>query len=160
MNQTFVGYLRTSHRRLTGALAFVLFANLLACTEYVPVRGGVDASAQPAVRVTLTDQGTIDVAPRIGMRAETLEGVLESVSDTSLALSVRKVSREGGIEDSYAGEPLTLMRRDYESVATGRTSVSRSLLLAGGIIAGALLLGRGAGDLFGGDNGGHPNKTN
>jgi len=75
-------------------------------------------------------------------------------------LSVRKVSREGGIEDSYAGEPLTLMRRDYESVATGRTSVSRSLLLAGGIIAGALLLGRGAGDLFGGDSGGHPNKTN
>lgn len=147
-------------RRATAALAFVLFANLLACTEYVPVRGDASTSAQPVVRVTLTDQGTIDVGPRIGMRARILEGVLQSVSDTSLALSVQKVSREGGIEDTYSGEALTLQRRDYESVATRRTSVSRSLLLTGGIIAAALLLGHGAGDLFGGDSGGPPNKTN
>ena len=147
-------------RRATAALAFVLFANLLACTEYIPVRGDVSASAQPTVRVTLTDQGTTDVAPRIGMRARTLEGVLQSVSDTTLALSVQKVSREGGIEDAYAGEALTLQRRDYESVAARRTSISRSLLLTGGIIAAALLLGHGAGDLFGGDSGGRPGKTN
>lgn len=141
-------------------MTLVLFANLLACTEYVPIRGSVDASAQPAVRVTLTDQGTLDVAPRIGMRAQTLEGVLQAATDSSLSLSVRKVSREGGIEDTYAGEPLSLLRRDYESVATGRTSVSRSLLLTGAIIAAALLLGTGAGDLLGGGGGGPPNKTN
>jgi hypothetical protein len=160
MSKTLFGRSAASRRRLSGALALVLFANLLACTEYVPVRGTVDPSAQPAVRVTLTDQGTIDVAPRIGMRAETLEGVLQSVSDSSLAMSVQKVSREGGIEDSYAGEPLTLLPRDYESVAKARTSVARSLVLAGGIIAGAFLLARGAGDLVGGDSGGHPTKTN
>lgn len=94
------------------------------------------------------------------MRARTLDGILQSVNDSSLALSVQRVSRESGIEDTYAGEPLTLLRRDYESVATARTSVSRSLLLTGGIIAAALLVGHGAGDLFGGGGGGPPNKTN
>jgi hypothetical protein len=159
MSNLFSGQLSSSARRATAALALVLFVNFVACTEYVPVRGGVDASAQPAVRVTLTDQGTIDVAPRIGMRAETLEGLLRSVSDTSLALSVRKVSREGGIEDIYPGETLTLLRRDYESVATARTSVPRSILLAGGIIAGSLLIARGAGDLSGGKTAGPPPPT-
>lgn len=154
------GRFPVSRRRAVGAITLALFTNLLACTEYVPIRGPIDAAAQPAVRVQLTDQGTIDVAPRIGMRAETLDGILQAATDSSLSLSVRTVSREGGIEDSYAGEPLTLLRRDYESVATSRTSVSRSLLLTGAIIAAALLVGAGAGDVFGGDSGGHPTKTN
>lgn len=149
-----------SLRRGVGVITLALFTNLLACTEYVPIRGPVDAAPQRSVRVTLTDQGTIDVAPTIGMRAQTLDGILQVVTDSSLSLSVRTVSREGGIEDSYAGEPVTLLRRDYESVAAGRTSVSRSLLLAGAIIAAALLVGAGAGDVFGGDSGGHPTKTN
>jgi hypothetical protein len=159
MGKPFMGE-GSNPRRMRGALALLLFANLLACTEYVPVRGAVDASAQPSVRVRLTDQGMIDVAPRIGLRAQTLEGVLQSVGDSSLALSVRKVSREGGIEDSYAGEELTLLRRDYEAVETGRTSVIRSVLLAGGIVAGALLIARGAGAFSGGDSGGKPPRTN
>jgi hypothetical protein len=146
-------------RRVTGAVVAVLFANLLACTEYIPVRGAVDAASSPAVRVTLTDQGTVDVAPRIGLRASTLEGLVQSMTDSSLSLTVRKVSREGGIEDSYEGEHLTLLARDYGAVETSRTSVSRSLLLTGAIIAGALLAAKGATDLSGGKTGGNPGST-
>src|SRR4051794_7409490 len=146
-------------RRVTGAVVAVLFANLLACTEYIPVRGAVDGASSPAVRVTLTDQGTVDVAPRIGLRARTLEGIVQSMTDSSLSLTVRKVSREGGIEDSYEGERLTLLARDYGAVETSRTSVSRSLLLTGAIIAGALLAAKGATDLSGGKTGGNPGST-
>ena len=147
---------RDGAKRTKGVVALVLFANLLACTEYVPVRGSVEATANPQIRVTLTDQGTMDVAGRIGQRARKLEGVLEAMTDTSLTLSVRKVSREGGIEDSYAGERLTLAARDFDAVERGRTSVSRRLLLAGGIVVGALLIAKGAGDLVGGDSGKKP----
>jgi hypothetical protein len=111
------------------------------------------------VRVTLTDQGQLDVASRIGLRARQLEGTLQSLNDTSLSLSVRKVSREGGIEDNYAGEQLSLAARDFETVETSRTSISRSVLVAGAIIAATFLIAKGAGDLSGGKNGGPPPPT-
>lgn len=143
-------------RRAVATGLLVSFANLLACTEYVPVSGAVDAAAQPSVRVTLTDQGRVDAAPRIGLRAVRVEGVLQSMTDSSLSLSVRKVSREGGIEDNYVGEALALTRRDFDAVEKSKTSVSRSILVAGALIASALLIAKGAGDLSGGGGGGPP----
>jgi hypothetical protein len=151
--------LRQERRRVTAGMVAILFANLTACTEYVPVRGAVAAGPASQVRVTLTDEGTIDVAPRLGLRAERLEGVLQSMSDSSLTLMVRKVSRQGGIEDTYAGEQILLPRRDFDAVETGKTAVSRSILLTGAIIAGALLVARGAGDFSGGKSGGTPPPT-
>ncbi|HEY1953362.1 MAG TPA: hypothetical protein VGG76_11220 [Gemmatimonadaceae bacterium] len=141
---------------MTGALAGVLFANLLACTEYVPVQAGGMSAVNPAqqVLVTLTDQGRVDVAPRLGLRAVTLEGLLQSTTDSTVAMTVQKVSRDGGIEDTYAGEQISIPRRDVDAIATSRTSVVRSILLAGAIVAGSFLVARGAGDLSGGKTGG------
>jgi len=146
-------------RRTTASLMLILFTNLVACTEYTPVRGDIDATHQPEVRVTLTDQGQIDVAPRIGLRATKLEGILQSMSDSSLSLSVRKVSREGGIEDSYADQQLALSRRDFEGVEKSRTSVARSVLLTGAIVIASFLVAKGAGSLTGSENGSKPPPT-
>jgi len=137
----------------------LLFANLLACTEYVPVRGALDAAAAPEVRVNLSDQGRVNVTPRIGPRVSRVDGVLQSMNDSSLTLSVRNVAREGGIEDSYQDIQLTLSTRDYDTVERGRISKPRSLLLAGAIIVSAFLVARGATDLSGGKNGGPPPPT-
>ena len=150
---------RRERRRTLAALVAVLFANLVACTEYVPVTGSVDAGTNPEVRVSLTDQGTVDVAPRLGLRAKRLQGALTAMSDSSVALTVHKVSREGGIEDSYAGEQISLSPRDFDAVERGRTSMPRSMLLAGAIVAGALLIAKGAGDLSGGGGRGTPPPT-
>lgn len=154
-----VGSICKGGRRAKAVVTLALLANLVACAEYVPVRGSIDVMATPQVRVTLTDQGATDVASRIGQRARRLEGVLLAMTDSSLTLSVRKVSREGGIEDSYAGEQLTLATPDFDAVEQGRTSVRRSLLLAGGVVAGALLIAKGAGDLSGGGSGKKPPPT-
>jgi hypothetical protein len=147
-------------RRLVATLLAGTFANLLGCTEYTPVRGTVDASRQPEVRVILTDQGQLDVASRIGLRALRLEGTLQSMTDSSLTLIVHKVSREGGIDDNYAGEQLSLSARDFDAVETSKTSVARSLLLAGVIIASTFVIAKGAGDIAGGNNGGPPPHGN
>ena len=157
MKRELLGLFR--RRAATSGIAAVLFANLVACTEYIPVKGLVDAGPPPEVRVTLTDQGTVDVAPKIGLRAERLEGLLRGMSDSSLSLTVRKVSRVGGIEDSYDGEQLSLLPRDFYSVEKSRTSAPRSFLLAGAIVVGSLLIARGAGDVIGGGGGNHPPPT-
>ena len=132
----------------------LLLVNASACTEYVPVRGVLDRATAAEVRVMLTDKGALDVAPRIGPRAQRLQGILGGMTDSSLTLSVQKVWRQGGIEDTYAGEQLVLSTGDFELVEKPRTSARRTALLAGGVIAGALLVARGAGSLSGDDPGG------
>ena len=145
--------------RVAASVVLILFTNLVACTEYTPVRGDIDAARQPEVRVTLTDQGQLDVATRIGLRVTKLEGILQSMSDSSLSLSVRKVSREGGVEDSYVGEPLSLSPRDFEAVEKSTTSVARSVLLTGAIVIASFLAAKGAGSLTGSENGSKPPPT-
>ena len=132
-------------RRLTAIVVGVCFTNLLACTVYTPVRGTVDPVAPTNVRVTLTDQGQMTVAPRIGLRAHRLEGRLQAMTDTTLSLVVNHVSREGGVEDGYLGEQLSLNARDYQAVETSKTSVIRSLLLTGVLVACTFLLAQGVG---------------
>ena len=160
MSKTLARKRPITRRRTVAALLSLSFFNLVACTSYVPVRGSLDTAAHQAVRVTLTDQGRMDVGPRLGLRATRLEGVLEAITDSSLTLSVRKVSREGGIEDIYAGEELYLPARDFEIVERSKVSVSRSVLAAGALVVSALLIGRGAGDVSGGKTGGPPPPAN
>jgi hypothetical protein len=119
------------------------------CTVYAPVRG-VGATPGYDVRVRLTDNGAVNLVPRIGPRARQLQGTLKQVTDSSLVVSVRRVVREGGGEDTYDGQEISIPSSDIELAQTRKTSVPRSILAAGGILASALLIAKGAGDLSGG----------
>jgi hypothetical protein len=159
MRSTSLFFGANRQRRLTAVVAGACFTNLLACTEYTPVHGMVDPATPTQVRVTLTDQGRVTIAPRLGLRAEHLEGTLQSMTDSSLSLMVTRISREGGIADDYTGEQLSLNSRDYESVEKSGTSVIRSLLLAGMLVASTFLVGKGVGDVSGGKNENPPPNT-
>lgn len=153
-------FFKANHlRRLTAGVAGMCFINLLACTEYTPVHGMVDPSTSAHVRVTLTEQGRMTVTPRIGQRAERVEGTLQSMTDSSLSLMVTGVSREGGIEDTYLGEQLSLNASDYEAVEKSQTSAIRSFLLAGVIVASTFLVGKGVADISGGKGSTPPPQT-
>ncbi len=130
----------------------------MACTVYTPVRG-VEPSQGHDVRVTLTDAGAVAIAPKIGPRARQLEGTLKQMNDSSVLISVRRITREGGGDDTYDGNEISLARQDVELVERSKTSVSRSILAAGAVIASALLVAKGAGDLSGGKTGGPPPPT-
>ena len=151
--------LRHTGRKATGLVMLMLFANLVACTEYTPVRGDLELASKPEIRVTLTDQGTVAVAPRLGLRATQLTGTVQSMSDSSLSMTVQKVSREAGIEDTYTGEQLSLRAGDFEAIEKSRTSVSRSLLLTAAIVIATFLVAKGAGDISGGSDTGPPGQT-
>jgi hypothetical protein len=124
-----------------------------ACTTYTPLRVA-DMSPGYNVRVSLTDQGAVDLAPKIGARARQLEGTLTQASDSTISISVRRVVREGGGDDTYNDIPISLPSQDVDRVERSTTSFSRSMLTAGAIVGTALLAARGAGDVSGGKDGG------
>jgi hypothetical protein len=143
-----------------GSRAFLMVGLLPAafgCTAYSPLQL---AQAAPGynVRVTLSDQGAMDLTPKIGARARQLEGTLKQASDSSIVLSVRRVTREGGGDDNYDSLDVPIPAQDIATVEQGRTSVSRSVLTAGAIVATALLAAKGAGD-FSGGKGNQPPPT-
>jgi hypothetical protein len=119
------------------------------CTAYTPLQLG-QSSPGYNVRVTLSDQGAVDLTPKIGARARQLEGTLRQTSDSSIVLSVKRVTREGGGDDNYDSLDVPIPARDIAAVERSQTSVSRSVLTAGAIVATALLAAKGAGDFSGG----------
>ncbi len=130
-----------------------------ACTSYTPLRVA-DMSPGYNVRVSLSDQGAVDLAPKIGARARQLEGTLTQASDSMIVMSVRRVTREGGGDDTYNDISISLPSRDVDGVERSTTSFSRSMLTAGAIVGTALLAARGAGDASGGKDGGKPSPGN
>lgn len=144
--------------RIRMALLSVSILTMAACTAYTPIHG-IEATPGYDVRVHLTDKGAVDLVPRIGPRARQLQGTLKQVSDTSVVVVVRKVVREGGGEDTYDGQEISIPSQDIELAETSKTSVPRSILAAGGILASAFLIAKGAGDLSGGGSGKNPPPT-
>jgi hypothetical protein len=139
--------------RVAKCLVSVCFLGMVSCTSYTPVRVG-EAVPGYDVRIGLSDQGAADLIPKIGARARLLEGTLRQVTDSSLVLSVRRVIREGGGEDTYSDVEILIPARYLGSLERSQTSVSRSILAAGAIVATALLAAKGAGDLSGGKTSG------
>jgi hypothetical protein len=142
-------------RTIRSSLLLTSLSAAIACTAYTPLQLG-QAAAGYNVRVTLSDQGAVDLTPRIGARAVQLEGTLHEASDSSILLTVRRVTRIGGGDDNYDALDVPIPAHDIETVERSKTSVSRSLLTAGAIAATALLAARGVGDVSGGKNGGPP----
>jgi hypothetical protein len=143
------------NRRVRTALLTAPFFVTVSCTVYTPVRG-VEAAPGRDVRLRLSDKGAVDLASKIGPRARQLEGTLRQVTDSSMVVSVRRVSREDQGQDTYDSLEITIPSQDIESAETSKTSVPRSLLAAGAIIASAFLVAKGAGDLSGGGSGKQP----
>jgi hypothetical protein len=133
------------------ALISLSFLTAAACTAYTPIHG-VEAVPGNNVRVRLSDKGAVDLAQRIGPRARQLEGTLKQVTDSSLMVSVRRVTREGGGEDTYDGQDISIPSQDIETAESSKTSAPRSILTAGAILASVFLVAKGAGDISGGSS--------
>jgi hypothetical protein len=141
----------TSMRART-VLASTSFLTAISCTAYTPIHG-VEAAPGYNVRLRLSDKGAVDLAPKVGPRARQLEGTLKQVTDSSMVVSVRRVVREGQGQDTYDALDVTIPSQDIETAETSRTSVPRSILAAGAVLASAFLVAKGAGDLSGGSSG-------
>jgi hypothetical protein len=136
-------------KQFRAALISMSVVSVTSCTAYTPIHG---AGAMPGtnVRLRLTDQGAVDLTPKIGPRARELEGSLTQITDSSMIVAIRRVVREGEGQDTYDGLEVSIPAKDIETAEASKTSVSRSILAAGAIVASAFLIAKGAGNVSGG----------
>lgn len=115
-----------------------------ACQSYSTVTlGAVPAGAD--IRVALTDSGSRYVTQFIGSRAEQLEGTVTRADSSGLALNVSEITRAGGATELGEGKAVEVPAGLIASVSRQTTSVSRSILLTGAIVAGGVLAGQSLG---------------
>lgn len=112
-----------------------------ACTTYTPVAAAPTLRNDP-VRVQLNQEGTVGLASVLGAGPAELDGVVQSVTDSSVVLSVARVTTRNGVAQAWNGELTSIPLRDVSSIAIRRMSVARSVLLAGIITGGVYVVGR------------------
>lgn len=145
---------------LCGALMNVVVAagigGMVACQVYTPVVVS-PATAGTEVRVTLSDQGTASLGNSLGYGAKFVEGRLTTLTDSTVGVAVTQVTRISGIDETWKGEAVTVPRSGITTIERRETSVTRSLLVAGAVVGGALLAARaGTGSQVGSPGGGPP----
>jgi hypothetical protein len=136
-------------RRLARGSLALAPAVLPACYHYVPV----ESSPAPGVRVEvqLNDAGRVGMESAVGPEVGTIQGVLESSSDTGFVVRLTQVWGEYGGVTKWEGEPVAIRPNYVRSMRERRFSTTRTVIVAtatgAGFLAFALtrdLLGFGA----------------
>lgn len=110
----------------------------------------------------LNDRGRVGLGESVGPAATTLEGMLQSQTDSAYMIRVASVGYVNGRSNKWNGEPLTVQKDFVKDLSERRFSRGRSLLAAGILTAGVLafaltrnLLGAGNTDRDPGGGGGN-----
>lgn len=131
------------------------FAVLLLCGCYVNVPLATSPGPGQRVHVSLTDQGSVDLAQYLGRNVASVDGRLVRGTDSALSLSVSQVSTRAGQDEFWKGETITLPRRTIATVEHRKLSFWRSGLVASALVAGVAII---AGSGIGGNSGGKTTK--
>jgi hypothetical protein len=123
-------------RRLVGVLIAGSFL-CTACSTYTSVAPSL-APRSGTVRLSMNDAGRTETLPQLGGQVTSVEGEIRSISDSSVTIAVREVSRASSDAESYHGEAVTIPSRYIGAMERKRVQVARSLLIAGALIGGAI----------------------
>ena len=132
--------------RVSSTLVRVLLpvVALASCYRFTPLEGGTPTRGEE-VRLALSDEGSVRMAPMIGPRISAIDGrVLES-GDTAIVLAVQSVVAQGGRAMNWSQERLAVPRTAVVSVRTRTLDRKRSWILAGLTVVGAIALGEAFG---------------
>ena len=124
----------------------------VACYDYHPATEASTAAGNE-VRLSLTDRGSIDLAPLIGPQITKIDGTLTIVADTMLVLRVTSVINRVGFSSSWSGEQLRVPKGVVSRIERRSLNRKKSWLVGGGSLAAIALAGLSF-DLIGGGGGG------
>jgi hypothetical protein len=110
-----------------------------ACQHYIDLGTGTPVPSGDA-RLTLSDHGSSVSYGAIGSGVRQVEGNIESVADTSIAIAVTSVVRQNGFEETWPGATVSIPRRDVTKIEAKRVSVPRTFVAVGGLVAGSIAL--------------------
>lgn len=138
-------------RKATLVLCMCTLTLQWGCYSYMPVQ-----SAPPPVNeklaVTLSDQGRILLGDKLGANIDRVEGVLVSSDSSGVVMNVSGIKDLRGGTAVWTGEQVSIPSSAILGFRPRKLSKSRSLLLAGAIVATLAVLTFGLSlDLFGED---------
>lgn len=138
-----MSYLTFAPRALRRARATLLVLALplvAGCYRLTPIESRAMPERGTDLRINLTDEGAVRLAPLIGPRVEVLEAKTLEGTDSSLALAVsQSVSRTGAVV-RWNGERLEVPRHYIERMQTRQLDRRRTWLASGAGVVGVILL--------------------
>ncbi len=135
------------------AAALLPVTLLAGCYTRVPLDGR-DPAPNTRVVVRLTPQGAEEMARQVGPRVVSIEGDVAAVREGGLQLLARGTTTQNGGTTFWSGEPVDVPRSAVAGIDTRTLSRSRSVLIAGAIVAAALVVAAAFGLTGSGDGGG------
>jgi hypothetical protein len=114
------------------------------CYRLTPIEGPTPAPGRE-VRLSLSDEGSVRLAPLIGPRISAIDGRAMESSDTALVVAVEAVVARGGRSMPWSQERLSVPRSAVSAIRTRTLDRKKSWIVAGLSVVGALALG----DVFG-----------
>lgn len=133
------------------AVAVVALLMLSGCYVYTPLY----SAPSPGTRVSmdLNDRGRAALEQNVGPEILSVEGVISSISDSVLVVSMERARSLRGVSTNWTGEPVTFRSEYVRSMRERRYSGARTIALVSALasstalfIATRGLLGFGAGD--------------
>ena len=138
---------------------FAALVSLGACYSYHPVATSATPVVGQDIQVSLTAQGTSELARYLGPGVSRADGRLVEIGDAgALRIAVDYVAMTNGMKQPWSGEGSVVFPREYIEVVRERKFEKRRTIMGSTVLAGALvglaiaaIRGGGAG---GGDGGG------
>lgn len=143
-----------SPRRWVRAVAVSLLPVMLlaGCYTHVPLQGR-DPAPSTRVVVRLTPAGTEEMARQVGPRVVSIEGDVTAVREGGVQVLARGTTDQAGSTTIWNGEQVEIPRAAIAGMDTRTLSRSRSVLIAGAIVAAALIVASAFGLTGSSDNG-------
>lgn len=114
------------------------------CYRLAPIEGSTPAPGRE-VRLSLSDEGSVRLAPLIGPRIGAIDGRALESSDTALVVAVQAVVAQGGRSMPWSLERLSVPRSAVSSIRSRTLDRRKTWIVAGLSVVGAIALG----DVFG-----------
>ncbi len=142
--------MRLRRKGLCVSLA-VMLAMASGCYRFTPIEGSAPEPGRD-VRLSLTDEGSVRLAPMIGPRIGAIDGRVLVSTDTALVLGVQAVVAQSGRSMDWNMERLSVPRSAVSSIHTRTLDRRKTWIVAGLGVVGALAIGEafGLGTGFGG----------
>lgn len=107
------------------------------CYAYVP-RTTSEVRPNTVVTADITDVGRVALGERVGAEVMRIEGKVVQRSDTAFRLMVSEVVYLNGLSNHWQGQEVSLRTQDVKSVSQRTFSTSRTAIMVGAVVAGAL----------------------
>src|SRR5579862_2117996 len=127
------------HRRRAGALLAAWSLVLQACYESTPLQQGTPPATQ-RVELVLNDKGRAAVQEKLGPAVDKVEGLVVSEDDASYTMSVFHVSQLTGPGSTFSGQQVVIGKDGTTGFQLRRLNKTRTVLLAGGVVAGVVVI--------------------